>query len=55
MLTMSGGFPEEGEIFEYGGWRIEVKELEEHRITLLNMTKIQDRPDTEREPYNEED
>ena len=55
VLTMSGGFPEEGEIFEYEGWRIEVKEFEDHRITLLNMSKIQEVPDNEREPYNEED
>ena len=55
VLTMSGGFPEEGEVFEYGGWRIEVKELEEHRITLLNMTKIREEVGNEREPYNEED
>ena len=55
VLTMSGGFPEEGEIFEYEGWNIQVMELEEHRITLLNMTKIQEEPDNEREPHNEED
>ncbi|MBQ7216966.1 MAG: HlyC/CorC family transporter, partial [Synergistaceae bacterium] len=39
VLTMSGGFPEEGEIFDYEGWRIKVKELEDHRITLLNLSK----------------
>lgn len=47
VLTMSGGFPEEGEIFEYEGWRITVKEFEDHRITLLNMAKILDEHDTE--------
>ncbi len=41
VLTLSGGFPEEGETFEYGGWRIEVTEIEEHRITLLKMSKIE--------------
>ena len=40
VLTMSGGFPEEGETFNYGGWCIKVMELEEHRITLLNLSKI---------------
>ena len=39
VLTMSGGFPEEGETFEYGGWIIKVMELEEHRITLLNLSR----------------
>ena len=55
VLTMSGGFPEEGEIFEYGGWRIQVKEFEDHRITLLNMRKIQEEYIDEPEAYNEED
>lgn len=40
VLTLSGSFPEEGEEFRYGGWRIKVVELEEHRITLLNLTRI---------------
>ena len=41
VLTMSGGFPEKGETFEYKGWRIEVRELEEHRITLLKLSRIE--------------
>ncbi len=40
VLTLSGSFPETGEIFKYGGWRIKVEELEEHRITLLRLTRI---------------
>ena len=55
VLTMSGGFPEEGEIFEYEGWNIQVMELEEHRITLLNMRKIQGEHKDEQEAYSEED
>lgn len=51
VLTMSGGFPEEGETFDYGGWRIKVIELEEHRITLLNLSRI---PDEEND-YSEDD
>ncbi|MBQ9388665.1 MAG: HlyC/CorC family transporter [Synergistaceae bacterium] len=39
VLTISGSFPEEGEIFYYEGWTIRVVELEEHRITLLNLSK----------------
>ena len=46
VLTLSGGFPEEGETFEYGGWRIRVAGLEEHRITLLNLARI---PEEQRE------
>ena len=41
VLTLSGNFPEEGEIFEYEGWRIKVTELEEHRIKLLNLSRIE--------------
>ena len=51
VLTMSGGFPEEGETFNYGGWCIKVMELEEHRITLLNLSKI---PDDEQAESSEE-
>ena len=40
VLTMSGGFPEEGEEFEYKHWLIKVEALEEHRITLLTLKKI---------------
>ena len=39
VLTLSGSFPEEGEVFSYGGWNIKVMELEEHRITLLNLSR----------------
>ena len=42
VLTMSGGFPEEGEIFNYGSWQIKVEALEEHRIKLLSLTKRKD-------------
>ena len=41
VLTLSGSFPEEGEIFEYNGWRIKVEGLEDHRITSLNLSKIE--------------
>ena len=41
VLILSGSFPEAGEIFEYNGWRIKVEALEEHRITLLNLSKIE--------------
>jgi len=41
VLTLSGSFPEAGEIFEYNGWRIKVEALEDHRITLLNLSKIE--------------
>ena len=41
VLTMSGGFPEVGETFEYEGWSIEVRELEEHRITLLKLSRVE--------------
>ena len=30
VLTLSGSFPEEGEIFEYNGWKIKVEALEDH-------------------------
>ena len=52
VLTMSGGFPEEGETFNYGGWCIKVMELEEHRITLLNLSKI---PDDEQAESSEDE
>ncbi|MBR1656877.1 MAG: HlyC/CorC family transporter [Synergistaceae bacterium] len=39
VLTISGSFPEEGEIFHYEGWTIRVVELEEHRIKLLNLSR----------------
>ncbi|MBQ6434722.1 MAG: HlyC/CorC family transporter [Synergistaceae bacterium] len=37
VLTLSGSFPEEGEIFEYNGWQIKVEGLEDHRITMLKL------------------
>ena len=52
VLTLSGNFPEAGETFEYGGWRIKVMELEEHRITLLNLSKI---ADDEQASYTEDE
>ena len=45
VLTLSGSFPEEGEIFEYNGWKIKVEALEDHRITLLNLSKIENPTD----------
>ncbi|MBQ3401802.1 MAG: HlyC/CorC family transporter [Synergistaceae bacterium] len=39
VLLLSGSFPEVGEVFTYEGWNIKVAELEEHRITLLNLSK----------------
>ena len=42
VLTLSGSFPEAGEIFEYNGWKIRVEALEDHRITLLNLSKIEE-------------
>ena len=42
VLTLSGSFPEAGEIFEYNGWKIKVEALEDHRITLLNLSKIEE-------------
>lgn len=39
VLTISGSFPDEGEIFYYEGWTIRVMGLEDHRITLLNLSK----------------
>ena len=41
VLTLSGNFPEVGETFDYGGWRITVTELEEHRIKLVNLSRIE--------------
>ena len=40
VLTLSGSFPEEGEIFEYNGWQIKVEGLEDHRITMLKLIPI---------------
>ncbi|MBQ7578262.1 MAG: HlyC/CorC family transporter [Synergistaceae bacterium] len=42
VLTLSGSFPEAGETFTYKYWRIKVEALEEHRITLLRLTRIND-------------
>ncbi|MBQ7170504.1 MAG: HlyC/CorC family transporter [Synergistaceae bacterium] len=39
VLILSGSFPDEGEIFHYEGWTIRVAGLEDHRITLLNLSK----------------
>ncbi|MBQ7561822.1 MAG: HlyC/CorC family transporter [Synergistaceae bacterium] len=52
VLTLSGSFPETGEIFKYGGWRIKVEALEEHRITLLKLTRINE-SESESEPESE--
>ena len=42
VLLLSGSFPDEGEIFRYEGWTIRVAALEDHRITLLNLSKKDD-------------
>ena len=42
VLILSGSFPEEGEVFTYGGWNIQVVALEEHRITLLNLRRTEE-------------
>ena len=39
VLLLSGGFPREGDVFEYGDWHIRVEGLEEHRVTLLRMER----------------
>ncbi|MBQ9565425.1 MAG: HlyC/CorC family transporter [Synergistaceae bacterium] len=38
-LLLSGGFPKEGDVFEYGDWKIKVVDLEEHRVKVLSLTK----------------
>ncbi len=40
VLTLAGNFPEEGEIFDYQDWRIKVLSVEDHRIKILSLTKI---------------
>ncbi len=56
VLTLSGSFPEEGEIFEYNGWRIRVEALEDHRITSLNLSQIENAAsDEEISDYQEND
>ncbi len=56
VLTLSGSFPEEGEIFEYNGWRIRVEGLEDHRITSLNLSRIENATsDEEISDYQEND
>lgn len=55
VLTLSGSFPEVGEVFNYNGWRIKVIELEDHRITTLNMTKIEPENSDEANDYNEDE
>ena len=47
VLILSGSFPDEGEIFHYEGWTIRVAGLEDHRITLLNLSKQEDYSVTE--------
>ncbi len=54
VLTLSGSFPEEGEIFEYNGWRIRVEALEDHRITFLNLSKIDKETEHENNSSNEQ-
>ena len=54
VLVLSGSFPEVGEVFRYEGWRIKVSELEDHRITLLSLTRIDDVPG-EQDDYSNDD
>jgi CBS domain containing-hemolysin-like protein len=41
VLSISGEFPENGEVFKYGPWRIEVLEVEDHRIMSLRLCREQ--------------
>ena len=47
VLSLAGNFPEEGETFEYEDWRIKVLSIEEHRIKILKLNKIQPAPQNE--------
>ena len=38
-LLLSGSFPREGDVFDYGDWKIRVVDLEEHRVKVLSLTK----------------
>ncbi len=49
VLTLSG------EIFTYDGWRIKVEALEEHRITRLNLAKVDDVSNEEQDDYKEDE
>ncbi|WP_448807640.1 hemolysin family protein [Aminobacterium mobile] len=40
VLSLSGGFPEKGTIFQYGKWEIEVLDVEDHRIKLLRFHEV---------------
>ncbi len=40
VLILSGSFPAEGEIFNCNGWQIKVLEIEDHRIKMLSLKKI---------------
>lgn len=40
VLLLSGGFPKEGDEFLYDCWKIKVEAIEEHRIKLLNISKV---------------
>ena len=53
VLTLSGSFPEAGEIFQYGNWQIKVEALEDHRITLLNLSKIKNGNELKNDNENE--
>lgn len=38
-LILSGSFPREGDVFNYGDWRIKVVDLEEHRVKVLSLSR----------------
>ena len=37
VLLLAGGFPKVGDVFEYENWRIQVVDLEDHRIKVLRL------------------
>ena len=47
VLLLSGSFPEEGDVFDYGQWQIKVMELEDHRIKELSLRKLENKTEME--------
>ncbi len=47
VLLLSGSFPEEGDVFDYGQWQIKVMELEDHRIKELSLRKLENKTEIE--------
>lgn len=39
ILALAGRFPDRGQVLEFGPWRIEVLEVEDHRIKLLRLER----------------